>query len=95
MPYFSTWPESPLKFLEESECFMPYRVVSRNEDGSLDTKSMRNILPNRTEYHVILDDRRDVWNNSPSWYFTREYIYFEKKPKLPGAIEDVENFIDS
>ena len=45
---------------------------------------MQNILPNRTEYHIILDDRRDVWANSPSWYYTREYLYFVKRLKAEG-----------
>jgi TFIIF-interacting CTD phosphatase-like protein len=72
MPYeMSTWPDPPQTFLKNTECFLPYRVVSRNEDSSLETKSMQNILPNRSEYHIILDDRRDVWANSPSWYYTR------------------------
>ena len=82
-----------MKFLKNSECFLPYRVVSRNEDTSLDTKSMRNILPNRTEYHVILDDRRDVWGNSPSWYYTRDYFYFHKRERTKNSVEDVENFL--
>jgi hypothetical protein len=60
-----------MNFLKNTECFSPHRVVSRNEDNNIDTKSMQNILPTRTEYHLILDDRRDVWSNSPSWFFTR------------------------
>ena len=84
-----------MKFLKNSECFLPYRVVSRNEDNSLDTKSMRNILPNRTEYHVILDDRRDVWGNSPSWFYTRDYFYFHKRERTKNTVEDVENFLAS
>ena len=53
---------------------------------------MQNILPNRSEYHVILDDRRDVWTNSPSWYFTRFYEYFQK-PKKAEKVEDVDQFL--
>lgn len=89
-PYeFTTWHEPPQKFLKHTECFVPFRVVSRNEDTNLDTKSMQNILPNRTEYHLILDDRRDVWANSPSWFYTRDYFYFFKKPKNTMIAEDV------
>ena len=44
----STWTEPPLTFLKNTEAFRPYRVVSRNEDMSLETKSMQNILPSRT-----------------------------------------------
>ena len=48
---------------------------------------MENILPNRKEYHLILDDRRDVWGNSKSWYFTKEYYYFVKKQKKDRVAE--------
>ena len=30
LPNFSTFSEPPLDFLKETECFLPYRVVSRN-----------------------------------------------------------------
>lgn len=59
---------------------------------------MQNILPNRTEYHLILDDRRDVWANSPSWFYTRDYFYFYKRPlnpNKPQEPQDISDFIES
>jgi hypothetical protein len=40
-----------------------------------------------------LDDRRDVWSNSPSWFYTREYYYFFKRQRGQGASRDVGGFI--
>ena len=91
-----TWKPEPLHFLRDCKAFQTHRIISRNEDGNLERKSLEKILPSKKEYHLILDDRRDVWNNSPSWYFTREYFYFlrrNSKSAIPN--DDVSNYLDT
>jgi RNA polymerase II subunit A-like phosphatase len=92
-PYV-TWQPEKLLFLQHKKAFAT-NIISRDEDGSLDSKSFERILPTKTDYHLILDDRRDVWNNSPSWFFTREYYYFLSKTKRsqPDPADDIAHYL--
>ena len=77
---YKTW-ENEVPFLQKIDSFKLNRIISRDEDPNLNTKNIFSILPHSTEYHLIMDDRRDVWSNSENWYFTVPYNYFIRKAR--------------
>ena len=42
------------------------RILSRDESGSFTQKSLQRLFPTDTSMCVIIDDRSDVWQNSPN-----------------------------
>ncbi|KAI9244629.1 HAD-like domain-containing protein [Sporodiniella umbellata] len=52
------------------------RILSRDESGCLTQKSLKRIFPCDTSMVVVLDDRADVWSNSPNLVRIKPYEYF-------------------
>lgn len=53
------------------------RIISRDENGSITTKSLSRLFPVNTKMVVIIDDRADVWpNNRPNLIKVIPYDFF-------------------
>ncbi|KAF7684319.1 RNA polymerase II subunit A C-terminal domain phosphatase [Astathelohania contejeani] len=52
------------------------RIVTRDENLGMLSKSIERIVPNYTERVVILDDRADVWKFSKSLVLIKPYYFF-------------------
>ncbi|KAG1016809.1 hypothetical protein G6F26_012233 [Rhizopus arrhizus] len=52
------------------------RILSRDENGCLTQKRLQRIFPCDTSMVVVLDDRSDVWSNSPNLVRIKPYEYF-------------------
>lgn len=50
-----------MKSSEYDDYFTPKRITSRDEDTSLTKKSLENIIKGHEGLILILDDRKDVW----------------------------------
>lgn len=88
-----TWNDEDL-FLKGTDVFKSHRIISRNQDPNLDSKSLTHILPSKQQYHLVLDDRRDVWNNCKEWFFTKQYYYFLKTAKPSNYKRDFDNILN-
>ncbi|KIY69388.1 hypothetical protein CYLTODRAFT_420781 [Cylindrobasidium torrendii FP15055 ss-10] len=52
------------------------RILSRDESGSLTSKSLQRLFPTDTSMVVIIDDRGDVWEWSPNLVKVAPYDFF-------------------
>ncbi|KAF2772458.1 hypothetical protein EJ03DRAFT_306747 [Teratosphaeria nubilosa] len=52
------------------------RILSRDENGSLHSKSLKRIFPMDTKMVVIIDDRGDIWSWSPNLVKVSAYDFF-------------------
>lgn len=52
------------------------RILSRDENGSLSTKSLQRLFPYDTKMVVIIDDRADVWHWSDNLIKVVQYDFF-------------------
>ncbi|KAG8529196.1 uncharacterized protein KY384_005831 [Bacidia gigantensis] len=52
------------------------RILSRNESGSMNVKSLQRLFPVDTKMVVIIDDRADVWKWSPNLIKVKAYDFF-------------------
>ncbi|KAH7102429.1 hypothetical protein BKA62DRAFT_699563 [Auriculariales sp. MPI-PUGE-AT-0066] len=57
--------------------FFRSRILSRDESGSLTAKSLQRLFPCDTSMVVIIDDRSDVWDNSPNLVNVDRYEFFK------------------
>ncbi|KAJ2550355.1 CTD phosphatase Fcp1 [Coemansia sp. RSA 1933] len=63
--------------LIDPECkYFNGRILSRDENGSKDRKSLRRLFPVDTSMVVIIDDRADVWDWSPNLIRVHQYEFF-------------------
>ncbi|KAJ1728486.1 CTD phosphatase Fcp1 [Coemansia sp. Benny D160-2] len=61
----------------DPECkYFNGRILSRDENGSRDRKSLRRLFPVDTSMVVIIDDRADVWDWSPNLIRVHQYEFF-------------------
>ncbi|KAG1455529.1 hypothetical protein G6F56_007044 [Rhizopus delemar] len=69
------------------------RILSRDESGCLTQKSLKRIFPCDTSMVVVLDDRADVWSNSPNLVRIKPYEYFVGTGDInnPAKINKEEN----
>ncbi|CCF56687.1 hypothetical protein KAFR_0B03910 [Kazachstania africana CBS 2517] len=52
------------------------RILSRDENGSLTSKSLERLFPTDQSMVIIIDDRGDVWNWSPNLIKVVPYSFF-------------------
>jgi len=52
------------------------RILSRDENGSLNSKNLKRLFPVDTKMVVIIDDRGDVWSWSPNLVKVPAYDFF-------------------
>lgn len=52
------------------------RILSRDENGSVNAKSLKRLFPVDTKMVVIIDDRGDVWSWSPNLVKVAPYDFF-------------------
>jgi len=79
--------------------FFRGRILSRDESGSLTAKSLQRLFPCDTSMVVIIDDRSDVWDNSPNLVNVDRYEFFKGSgdinatflPPLPPTDPAVQN----
>ncbi|KAJ1667199.1 CTD phosphatase Fcp1 [Coemansia sp. RSA 1646] len=63
--------------LIDPECkYFNGRILSRDENGSKDRKSLGRLFPVDTSMVVIIDDRADVWDWSPNLIRVHQYEFF-------------------
>ncbi|KAJ1906154.1 CTD phosphatase Fcp1 [Coemansia sp. IMI 209127] len=93
--------------LIDPECkYFSGRILSRDENGSKDRKSLRRLFPVDTSMVVIIDDRADVWDWSPNLIRVHQYEFFtgvgdinaghlppvrSLGPEVPPEIEKTQN----
>ncbi|KAI7639320.1 hypothetical protein KC318_g22495, partial [Hortaea werneckii] len=52
------------------------RILSRDENGSMNSKNLKRLFPVDTKMVVIIDDRGDVWSWSPNLVKVPAYDFF-------------------
>lgn len=52
------------------------RILSRDENGSMNSKNLKRLFPVDTKMVVIIDDRGDVWSWSPNLVKVSAYDFF-------------------
>lgn len=75
----------------KTDCLNCHKLVAR-ENNTYEYKNIKKIFPSTENMVIILDDRKDVWNNSSNLINLSPYFFFneEKYFKLKGKkyIED-------
>lgn len=90
--------ENIAKLVDPQRKFFGDRILSRNESGSLDEKSLQRLFPIDTKMVVIIDDRGDIWKYNDNLIKVTPYNFFvgigdinsaflPKKPGLPSSTE--------
>ncbi|KAB8345830.1 hypothetical protein FH972_022885 [Carpinus fangiana] len=64
------------------------RILSRTETPGEDSKNLRKLFPVDTKMVVIIDDRIDVWRNSPYLVKVTPYNFFTGIGDIHGAFLD-------
>jgi RNA polymerase II subunit A-like phosphatase len=62
-----------------------HRILSRDESGSMSSKSLQRLFPTDQSMVVIIDDRADVWANSPNLVKVVPYDFFVGIGDINGA----------
>ncbi|GKT50467.1 RNA polymerase II subunit A C-terminal domain phosphatase SSU72 [Colletotrichum spaethianum] len=66
------------KIVDPQQKLFGNRVISRDENGSMISKSLQRLFPVNTNMVVIIDDRADVWpNNRPNLIKVVPYDFFK------------------
>jgi RNA polymerase II subunit A C-terminal domain phosphatase len=66
------------KIVDPQQKLFGNRVISRDENGSMISKSLQRLFPVSTDMVVIIDDRADVWpNNRPNLIKVTPYDFFK------------------
>ncbi|GAK62072.1 uncharacterized protein PAN0_001d0269 [Moesziomyces antarcticus] len=64
------------KLIDPDASIFGNRILSRDENGSLIRKSLSRLFPVDHSMVVIIDDREDVWSNSPNLLPVLPYEFF-------------------
>ncbi|PWN47963.1 hypothetical protein IE53DRAFT_320270 [Violaceomyces palustris] len=64
------------KLVDPDGSLFATRILSRDENGSLDEKSLSRLFPVDTSMVVIIDDRADVWRWSPNLVKVKPFDFF-------------------
>lgn len=64
------------------------RILSRTETPGEDSKNLRKLFPVDTKMVVIIDDRQDVWRNSPYLVKVTPYNFFTGIGDIHGSFLD-------
>jgi RNA polymerase II subunit A-like phosphatase len=64
------------KLIDPDASIFGNRILSRDENGSLVRKSLSRLFPVDHSMVVIIDDREDVWSNSPNLLPVLPYEFF-------------------
>ncbi|CRK23984.1 hypothetical protein BN1708_018074, partial [Verticillium longisporum] len=66
------------KIVDPQQKLFGNRVISRDENGSITSKSLQRLFPVSTNMVVIIDDRADVWpRNRPNLIKVVPYDFFK------------------
>lgn len=68
--------EQIVKIVDPDHRFFDDRILSRDESGSMEAKSLARIFPVDTKMVVIIDDRADVWKYSPNLVRVTVFDFF-------------------
>lgn len=64
------------KIVDPQQKIFGDRILSRDESGSMTSKSLQRLFPTDTDMVVIIDDRGDVWNWSANLVKVTAYDFF-------------------
>jgi RNA polymerase II subunit A C-terminal domain phosphatase len=68
--------EEIAKLVDPDRKLFANRILSRDENGSMSTKTLKRLFPVDTKMVVIIDDRGDVWSWSPNLVKVSAYDFF-------------------
>ncbi|EMC95886.1 hypothetical protein BAUCODRAFT_71386 [Baudoinia panamericana UAMH 10762] len=68
--------EEIAKLVDPGRKLFANRILSRDENGSMNSKSLKRLFPVDTKMVVIIDDRGDVWSWSPNLVKVSAYDFF-------------------
>ncbi|KAK4574206.1 CTD phosphatase Fcp1 [Recurvomyces mirabilis] len=68
--------EEIAKLVDPDRKLFANRILSRDENGSMSTKTLKRLFPVDTKMVVIIDDRGDVWHWSPNLVKVSAYDFF-------------------
>jgi RNA polymerase II subunit A C-terminal domain phosphatase len=71
-----SYAESVAKIVDPMGKIFGDRILSRDESGSMTSKSLHRLFPVDTKMVVIIDDRGDVWNWSPNLIRVRAFNFY-------------------
>ncbi|KAK5725396.1 CTD phosphatase Fcp1 [Elasticomyces elasticus] len=68
--------EEIAKLIDPDRKLFANRILSRDENGSMSSKTLKRLFPVDTKMVVIIDDRGDVWSWSPNLVKVSAYDFF-------------------
>ncbi|KAG9004685.1 Carboxy-terminal domain (CTD) phosphatase [Tulasnella sp. JGI-2019a] len=64
------------KAIDPTGAIFNERILTRDESGSMTSKSIERLFPYNSSMVVVIDDRADVWHNSPNLVKVIPYDFF-------------------
>ncbi|KAG8885349.1 Carboxy-terminal domain (CTD) phosphatase [Tulasnella sp. 331] len=64
------------KAIDPTGAIFNERILTRDESGSMTSKSIERLFPYNSSMVVVIDDRADVWHNSPNLVKVVPYDFF-------------------
>jgi RNA polymerase II subunit A-like phosphatase len=71
-----SYAEHVARIVDPDRKYFGQRILSRDESGSLERKSLERLFPVDTKMVVIIDDRADIWNYSHNLVRVRVYNFY-------------------
>ncbi|KAJ1980448.1 CTD phosphatase Fcp1 [Dimargaris verticillata] len=71
-----SYAEQVAKLIDPDQKSFKERILSRDESGSMTFKNIQRLFPCDSSMVVAIDDRADVWQNSPNLIKVKPYNFF-------------------